>query len=345
MTYCVQIAEISQNEWELLARDFADYTVYQTWAYQRVRTALKGESSRCVVVQDGSGQAVSMAHMRIIRVPLARIRVGYIRWGPLTRSSKQGERLDRRGLLTVLKNELVPNHVDVLRLVPNAYVHEDADDWIGCLGEAGFRPATSVEPYHTMLFPVDIPEEEMSNRLHKKWRATLRKAEKQGMQVLETQDVRYLRELDKIYRESRARKGFAGLDLDEYIRIQELLLPDQKLNMIVILYEGEPQTIDVTSHLGDTATGLFQSSSEKGLQMGSSYLAWWHVLLAAKRAGMKRYDLGGVDPEGNPHVYQFKLRMGAEEARQPGGFEACSSGAVRRIWRLVERGYQMVKGR
>jgi lipid II:glycine glycyltransferase (peptidoglycan interpeptide bridge formation enzyme) len=103
--------------------------------------------------------------------------------------------------------------------------------------------------------------------------------------------------------------------------------------------------VDVTSHLGDTAVGVFQASSEKGLKYRASYLVWWKALLAAKYAGMKRYDLGGVDPDRNPNVYQFKLRMGAEEAFHIGAFEICENPIVKKIWHAAEWAHNLIRKR
>jgi len=58
---------------------------------------------------------------------------------------------------------------------------------------------------------------------------------------------------------------------------------------------------------------------------------------------MRRYDLGGVHPDDNPSVYQFKLRMGADEASHIGAFEACSSLHARITWRAAEKVYRTLK--
>ena len=85
------------------------------------------------------------------------------------------------------------------------------------------------------------------------------------------------------------------------------------------------------------------ASNEVALQCNASYLVWWRTLLAGKRAGMKKYDLGGVDPDKNPRVYQFKSRMGAKEAYNIGTFDICGSMHVQVIWCLARKAHNLVK--
>ena len=60
-------------------------------------------------------------------------------------------------------------------------------------------------------------------------------------------------------------------------------------------------------------------------------------------AGMKYYDLGGIDPENNASVYRFKSRMGGQEVHHIGAFEASDSLYAKIRLPLVERLYRMVK--
>ena len=50
---------------------------------------------------------------------------------------------------------------------------------------------------------------------------------------------------------------------------------------------------------------------------------------AAVAGGLKWYDLGGIDPDGNPGVYRFKARMGGSEVRA-GEYAGHAFGALRR---------------
>ena len=230
-------------------------------------------------------------------------------------------------------------------MVPNIYTNETAENCTEILTAAGFRHINIIKPYHTMLFPLDIDEEEMRKLFHNKWRASLRKAEKNKMVAYESRDVQFLYALEEMYRKSQERKRFKGLNIKEFIQAQERLLISQKMNMIVVKKADDLLTIDVNSYLGDTAVGLFQASTENGLSLGASYLAWWHTFLAAKRAGMKRYDMGGVDPQKNPSVYKYKSRMGADEAFHIGCYDTYADKWAMRWFISMDYIYNVVKRR
>lgn len=342
MTNWIQKETFTQEEWELQARCFRDYSLYQSWAYLQVRAASKGQILRRILLEDETGPCC-MAQVRIIRVPLLPLKIGYVQWGPIMRRTDRLDSIPVEALIR-FRMSLVPESVHVLRIVPNLYTTDVAASWKEEFERAGWKHVSSVKPYHTFLFPLDIPEEAMRKTLHRKWRAALNKAAQRGLAVSESGDMKYLKILNELYRSSQEKKQFQGLEIEEYIRTQEQLLPNQKLNAVIISENETPLSIDVNSYLGDTSLGLFQSTSDRGLEINASYLAWWETFLAARRAGMKRYDMGGVDPEKNASVYQFKKRIGGNEVFQIGCFEAYANPFVERIWKLLSWFHQRAKG-
>jgi lipid II:glycine glycyltransferase (peptidoglycan interpeptide bridge formation enzyme) len=67
---------------------------------------------------------------------------------------------------------------------------------------------------------------------------------------------------------------------------------------------------------------LLGATNEDGLRLNASYFLQWSVIQYAKSQGCNRYDLGGIDPVGNPDVYRFKQRMGGEDVSSAGPYEA-----------------------
>lgn len=343
MTMQLKVLPINEDAWDAKASLFSDYNLYQTWAYQKARVCRRNHQLMGVEIIDDNGPCL-VALARIIKVPVVGFRIGYIQWGPLLR--RNGNLVEiYPDLLNGLSDYYLSNGIDVLRITPNLYTTEVNPNYKEVFAAAGFHPVDYIKPYHTMLFPLDMDEEAMRMKFQNKWRASLRKAEKNGMVADETQDVQTLYEFEKIYQHSQKRKQFRGLNIQEFIQTQENLPADKKLNLIVIKMDAQLLSVDINSYLGDTSLGLFQSTTESGLSLGASYLAWWHTFLAAKRAGMRRYDMGGIDPVGNPNVYQFKLRMGGNEAFHLGCFEAYATPWAKRFCSVMNRIYAKIKGR
>ena len=65
----------------------------------------------------------------------------------------------------------------------------------------------------------------------------------------------------------------------------------------------------VASAMGDSAIYLLGATSDDGLNAKGAYLLQWTLIQWLKENGFKWYDLGGIDPEGNPGVYSFKKRI------------------------------------
>ena len=95
--------------------------------------------------------------------------------------------------------------------------------------------------------------------------------------------------------------------------------------------------------MGDTGIALIAATSEEGRQCFSSFLAWYHVAVSAHEAGLRWLDLGGIDPEDNPTVTQFKSRMGGTEACHIGAFDACRGQASRIGWQCLDTIYQKLR--
>lgn len=342
MNYKVILDSIEESDWERHAGGFADYSIYQTWAYQRVRGEMDRQEVSRAVVTECNGQAVTMCQMRIKCFKPLGLKIGYVQWGPLFRRLDGTNEFTGKALQCLVKAYL-GSRVNVLRVVPNAEANHIGCEFAAMLESAGFEYVKSVRPYFTMTLSVDGSEEEIRSRLHRSWRRGLNKAEQNGLEIKEGPDSEYLELLEKMYVEAKKRKGFRGLNPREFIRTQELLPAEEKMNAITAYHNGRVVTVHVSSHLGDTAVGTLAASNEEGFRYGSSYLVWWKTFLAAKRAGMKRYDLGGIDPKDNFEVYQFKQRMGARQCQYIGAYEICTNSVVKDIWHLAERTYRLVK--
>lgn len=343
MAYEVIVDNINREEWDKHANNFADYSIYQTWAYQQVRAEMAGQQVSRILVRDRRNNIQMMCQIRIQRLKPLGLKIGYVQWGPLVCARKETLKCSIRAL-EALRETYLGSKVKVLRVVPNAEANRIGNEFAAMLKSAGFEYVSSAKPHLTMMVSVDDPEEQIRGRLHRSWRRGLLKAEQNGLEIKEGTDNKYFEVLEKMYLCAKRRKGFKGLDPQEFVRVQYSLSEKEKMNVVTAYCDGEPVASHASSHLGETALGTLAACNEKGLECSASYLVWWRTFLAAKRAGMKRYDLGGINPAKNPTVYQFKQRMGAQEIRYIGEYEIYTCSAVKQLWRLADKARSVVKG-
>jgi lipid II:glycine glycyltransferase (peptidoglycan interpeptide bridge formation enzyme) len=336
----IHIDNISREKWENFTKLFSDYNVYQTWPYQQVRAEMDSQNVSRVIVTDGADNPVTMCQMRIKNAMFLGLRIGYVQWGPLLR------RKDNRGCpveaLRMLRDAFMGDRINILRLVPNIRCSEAGNLISNTLVQSGFDHVNSYNPYRTFILKVDDSCEQIRARLHKSFRRDLRKVEKLGLKLQQGTGEEFCKVLEDLYGRLITRKGFKGLNPNEFIKTQAMLSPSEKMNFIIVSQDGEPMAILLSAALGDTSLVLLASTSEKGLSCGASYLVWYQGALAAHNAGMKIYDLGGIDPVKNSQVYQFKSRIGGCDVSYIGAFEAISNPVVGAAWHLAERTYRYI---
>ncbi len=344
MSYDVIINNISKEQWEQYAREFADHNIYQTCGYQQVR-AENGRQELCrVIIRNSDTKPVMMCQVRIKDTKTLGLRIGYIQWGPLLRT-KDGSISCTVDALVELKRAFIGQRVNVLRVVPNVCDDETGRRVAGMFESAGFGFVKSVQPYRTMMLSLDCSENVLRSRLHQSWRRKLKKAENAGIEIQETTDGKFFEVLEVYYREMVGRKNFKGLEVREFACAQQLLSAAEKMNVIAAFYQGQPVAVHITGAIGDTGIALLVASNDKGFELGSSYLAWWRAVTACQSKGMKRCDVGGVDFEKNPTVSQFKVGLGGIDCRYIGAFEACDGWYAKVKWRIAEKAYNCIRGK
>ena len=130
----------------------------------------------------------------------------------------------------------------------------------------------------------------------------------------------------KIYSQMRKRKAFeTTVDADEFGRIQEGLTGSQFMRVLICQDKGVDVAGLVASAMGDSAIYLLGATSDAGLNSKGAYLLQWTLICWLKKCGIKSYDLGGINPEGNSGVYHFKKGLSGVDICQISPFAASDS--------------------
>jgi lipid II:glycine glycyltransferase (peptidoglycan interpeptide bridge formation enzyme) len=336
------IDEFSKSQWKDYACNFADHNIYQTWAYQQVRAENESQQLSRAVVLDDNDNVLTMCQVRIKKVSTLGLRIGYIQGGPLFCHKDGKVRCTAEDLMKLSRVYLL-NRVDVLRLVPHVFNGEIGQPISTMLKAAGFQYIATAKPYRTFVLPVEKGEAEIRKRLHKSFRRDLKYAERAGIRIREGGKKELFEIMEKLDVISKKRKGYKGIDPKIYKKTQDLLLDDEKLKVILAYYDREPVSTLLISNLGEVGLVLLSASSKKGLAVRASYLTWYKGAVTTSRAGMKQYDLGGIDPVNNPTVRQFKSRMGGTECYHIGLFVAYKNYFVKKLWQIAEKAYHLAK--
>ena len=319
--YTAEVDRIAEAEWSQLLPRFDDASIYQSWSYGAV---CWGEGQLSHLLLKRAGAVIAMAQVRIVRLPVLGKGIAYVRWGPLWRLRAQTpDAAVLREVVQALKSEYRDRRGLLLRIVPNIYGGDSfAEAWQTCASGIGLESDPRVHVYRTMRVDLTQTLEEVRKGLHQRWRNYLKNAEKSNYTIREGANVALYDQFLALYREMMARKRFeTTVDVEEFRRLQQALPDHLKMRIFICEQDGLALNALVISAVGDSAIYLLAATGERGLKERGAYLLQWRAIQWLKEQGVRWYDVGGINPDRNPGVYQFKTGLGGHEVRQAGGFQ------------------------
>jgi hypothetical protein len=323
----VEVDRVPPPEWSKMLDLFEDANIYQTSAYGAVRWGEKN-LSRLVLKRDGG--VLGMAQLRIVRPTPLKFGMAYLRWGPLW--ERRGLPLDPEvptRMARAIEDEYVGKRKLLLRVLPNAFAGFPRADAVQS-AFSGFsrEPLTAENTYRTFVLDLSPSLDELRKNLDPKWRNKLSGAEKNNLTVVVGNGREQYQSFCQLYSQMRKRKTFeTTVDVEEFQRIQEELTELHRMQILICADKGIPVAGVVVSAMGDSAIYLLGATSDAGLNTKGAYLLQWTIIRWLKENGIRWYDLGGIDPEGNPGVFSFKKGFSGLDVCQINPLVACGSSA------------------
>ena len=329
----IEVDGATSAEWSQMLDQFDDASIYQTAAYGEVHWG-KRNLSRLVLKRDG--EVAGLAQFRIVRPTPLRFGVAYLRWGPLW--ERRGQPVNSEVALRLaraIEHEYVQTRKLFVRILPNAFAGSPRAELFASAFAKFTREAQAPrDAYRTFVLDLAPPLDQLRSRLDAKWRNKLRQAEKNNLTVTAGDGDREYRAFCELYSQMRQRKTFeTTVDAEEFARIQQALPKAQRMRALICRDKGVPVAGLIASAMGDSAIYLLGATGDAGLRSRGAYLLQWTLIGWLKEQGVRWYDLGGIDPEGNPGVYYFKRGLSGAEICQIepifASDSALSSGMVR----------------
>jgi len=339
-----KVEGVAADHWDGIVGQFDDARLYQTWGYGAARW---GEAALSHLLLRQDDRIVAAAQVAVIKLPLLYAGLAYVKWGPMWRLRGRPEDPNiYRRMLRALKEQYAGERGLLLRIMP-----QEIDDAAGAMralmAEEGLRPLGGDEVYRTYRVDLMRPMEQIRAELKRKWRANLRRAETQDLEILEPREREAVDTFLALYDDMHGRKRFDdGGDIDIFPRLQRELPEPLRLQVLICRHRGEPVAGLACSVIGDTGLAVFGATSAGGLQLGASYLLDWTMIQRLKASGCRWYDLGGARALS---VNQYKSGLAGRHAEpvdflckfETGGDLA--SRAVARFGPQLSRGYRRVK--
>lgn len=165
---------------------------------------------------------------------------------------------------------------------------------------------------YTFVLDLTMPVDILWSRIRKGTRRHVKKAENDGVSVLEASDENHIRSYHDLLRETHERKDISGLlPLSFYVDVFRKL-GGNRVKLLLAVYKDDP--VAGAFLLYDSKRFYYWSgaSTETGLSLGANSMIQWKAILWGKDRGLLEYDMVGANI---PSVAFFKAAFGGELRR------------------------------
>src|SRR3989338_2248153 len=322
--YTYQVDNVKKDAWHNLLLKFDDATFYQTWSYGSISW---GEDNLSHLILMKDEEIVSIAQLRIVKLPLFRIGFAYLPWGPIWRRKNESANYQHlNNMLRALYKEYVIRRGYMLRLLPKQ-IHKDEENICEIYKNENF--SWSPDPMKTVYVDLTPSLEEIKKNLGSGWKKTLRRAMNIHLELIEEGDADLNGIATKLIKEMKQRKGFVEFgSMDGNISIHKDLPESLKLKLVFCKFENEIVAVLGWSRFGNIGLPLVSATGDKALKSLSPYRLYWKMIEYYKSHGFSKCDLGGINKEKNPGGYYFKTGVAGETRKEKNyivQFDACEN--------------------
>ena len=293
----MQIKEITdKSQWENFILQNKESTFLHSWNWGEFNKNT-GEKIWRVGVFGSRNEATPrlVAVALIIKVKAKRGSFLFIPQGPILRISNIKYQISNilNELTTFLKNLGRKERVGFVRISP---VLENSDDNLNIFKSCGFRnaPIHMMHPEMTWLLDITKSEEEILKGMRKTHRNLIRRAGKDGVEIIQNTDEKYLKTFYDIHMETVRRHKFVPFSYD-YIKseVDEFKNNDQ-ISIFSAKYKNKIISSAIIVFFGNQAFYHHGSSLSEYNKIPSSYLILWEAIKEAKKRNKEIFNFYGI---------------------------------------------------
>lgn len=278
------------------------YTDWSWGAYKHRR----GWRVRRLIVTDASGlTAICQVQTR----KTLGISQHYIQGGPHLAGS--GDLATAETAIQAIVDHLELRPIDVL--VVNRYAHKQDEAALAMLA-SGFEPHLRKEQY-TIIIELSQGADAVMKSMSSGWRKRLKAAQRHPSLTasIVTEPYARVNAMDTfcgIYDELKKRKGFSSSA--DMAALSDIFATDDSYVVATVALDGDVVCVGVSAVSNDSLVGLFAASCDRAKSVNANHLMLWTEIEYALARQLSHLDLGGIDPAGNPGVFDFKRSVSAD---------------------------------
>ena len=316
--YSFELRHMNKREWAKCLLGFEDANIYQTWSYSAVRW---GKENICHALLKKNNITVSAAQVVVIKTPIFRSGIAYIRWAPLwQRCGHDKDKNVLQQMLGLLFQEFAASRGLLLRIqLPD--INNERFNICEIFKMEGFKWICPTE--QTLLIDLNPSLDMIQGKMNRSWKRALKKCLKISPVVIQGHSDELFQIFLMLHDELVQRKGHdPGLVVNEYREMQKDLQDALKMQIIICEFDGEPVAAIIGSLINQKGIGLLGATARKGLNNGAYHFLVLKMIEWMKNNGASSFDFGGYDPKLHPGTARFKEGLTREIISYGGRFEA-----------------------
>lgn len=215
-----------------------------------------------------------------------------------------------------LKNLGRKEKVSFIRIRPPI---EDSEESRRLFKKLGFRPSPMhLHAERTWLLDITPSAETLLTNMRKTTRYLIRKAQREGVEVFQSQKIEDIDYLHRLQKETVSRHKFVPFSKKHFKTMFRVFSQDDQASLFLARYKKEIISAAMIMFYGQEATYHYAATSSKYPQIPSSYLTVWQAILETKKRNLVKFNFWGVAPPNQPHhrfagVTLFKKGFGGYE--------------------------------
>ena len=282
---------INKEEWERFILSENPDTFLQSWNWGEVNRDTGDRIWRFGIYEDNILRSVFL----VIRINAKRGSFLFIPHGPIMQNAKTKDQSSK--LINVLFEYLIKlgkqEKVDFIRISP---ILENNRQNLEIFKTAGFKdaPVHMMHPEMTWLLDISKSEDEIMKNMRKTHRNLIRRAEKEGVKIIQGTDEKYLKAFYDIHMETVRRHKFVPFSFDYIQKEVDLFKKDRQISIFSAVYKEEIISSAIIVFYGNKAFYHHGASSSKYYKIPASYLLLWNAIREAKSRGCAIFNFYGI---------------------------------------------------
>jgi peptidoglycan pentaglycine glycine transferase (the first glycine) len=338
----MQVSEAITSEqarWDAFVAQSPFRSFLHTWAWGELQAEVSVPHYRLVVEDKGKIVAVALVVERSLRLGYSWL---YVPRGPLFLEGLSSEDMESawQALEEKLKGLADEHGSFFVRVDPL---------WDGFSRHGWRKSFREVQPKHSLILNVAVPEEELLAKMHPKTRYNIRVAERKGVVVRFSSDVQDVHTFLASSRSVTNRTGFSYHPDEYYCGILEVLGKKGMAELAIAEVDGKAVAVHIMIYADGIATYAHGASMNEYRAYMAPALLYWKTILRAKEKGMQLYDFFGVAPEDAPDdhpwagITRMKTGFGGTRTSYCGAYDLVFNEGLYTMFNITRKAKSIIK--